>query len=129
MPTRAPKRCTTPGCGNQQAVGPTGKCPPHLAEAHADTDARRPTPHQRGYDRTHQRRFRRHVLQRDQTCVICHQAPATEADHHPLDRRELVAQGLDPNDPAHGRGLCKPCHSSSTAKRHGFGTRGVGGNH
>ncbi|AUS34616.1 hypothetical protein C1M55_28210 [Rhodococcus qingshengii] len=43
-------------------------------------------------------------------------AEATIADHHPLSRRELIVQGLDPNDPHHGRGLCKRCHDSHTAK-------------
>jgi 5-methylcytosine-specific restriction enzyme A len=51
-------------------------------------------------------------LERDPICVICGIAPATVADHYPLSRKELVARGMDPNDPAHGRGLCKPCHDS-----------------
>jgi 5-methylcytosine-specific restriction protein A len=38
------------------------------------------------------------------------------ADHWPLSRRELVEQGLDPDDPKHGRGLCTSCHSRSTAR-------------
>ncbi|WP_228637251.1 hypothetical protein [Microtetraspora sp. AC03309] len=39
------------------------------------------------------------------------------ADHWPLDRRELVRRSLDPDDPKHGRGLCKSCHDGSTAQR------------
>lgn len=42
---------------------------------------------------------------------------STVADHHPLERRELIDLGLDPNDPKHGRGLCKPCHDATTARR------------
>ncbi|MFD5795612.1 hypothetical protein ACFWIO_19140 [Streptomyces diastatochromogenes] len=42
--------------------------------------------------------------------------PSVHADHWPLSRRELADQGQDPNDPKHGRGLCGPCHSSSTAR-------------
>jgi 5-methylcytosine-specific restriction protein A len=38
------------------------------------------------------------------------------ADHWPLSRRELTEQGLDPDDPRHGRGLCARCHSSETAR-------------
>jgi 5-methylcytosine-specific restriction protein A len=41
---------------------------------------------------------------------------ATVADHYPLSRKELIDAGLDPNDPQHGRGLCKPCHDRETAQ-------------
>ncbi|MEU6709988.1 hypothetical protein ABZ897_00800 [Nonomuraea sp. NPDC046802] len=41
--------------------------------------------------------------------------PSTVADHHPLSRRELVARGLDPDDPQYGRGLCTSCHGKETA--------------
>lgn len=34
-----------------------------------------------------------------------------------LGARQLVEAGLDPNDPAHGRGLCEPCHKQETARR------------
>ena len=37
------------------------------------------------------------------------------ADHYPLERRELIARNLDPDDPRHGRGFCKPCHDTKTA--------------
>ena len=47
--------------------------------------------------------------------MLCGQV-ATVADHYPDDRRALVAKGLDPNDPDHGRGLCASCHSKETAK-------------
>jgi 5-methylcytosine-specific restriction protein A len=43
-------------------------------------------------------------------------AISTVADHWPLSRRELEDQGLDPNDPQHGRGLCKHCHDMETAR-------------
>jgi 5-methylcytosine-specific restriction enzyme A len=39
------------------------------------------------------------------------------ADHYPLSRRELIDQGLDPDDPGRGRGLCKRCHDTETAQR------------
>jgi 5-methylcytosine-specific restriction protein A len=68
-----------------------------------------------GYGAEHRDRFRAGVLARDPDCVLCGD-PATQADHHPLSRKELVARGLDPNDPEYGRGLCRPCHSSETAQ-------------
>ncbi|WP_284294541.1 hypothetical protein [Luteimicrobium album] len=43
-------------------------------------------------------------------------ARATVADHYPTERRDLVDMGLDPDDPARGRGLCKPCHDKKTAR-------------
>lgn len=87
-------------------------CATHYRQA----DRRRGTSTQRGYGKAHRTLFRPAVLERDPICVMpdC-DAPATEADHYPLTRRELVAKGLDPDDPKHGRGLCKRCHSRHTA--------------
>jgi len=56
------------------------------------------------------------VLDRDPICVLCRLAASTVADHYPRSRRELIAAGDDPNDPACGRGLCKRCHDRSTAR-------------
>ncbi|RZE73308.1 hypothetical protein C0R02_27625 [Streptomyces albidoflavus] len=41
---------------------------------------------------------------------------STVADHWPRTRRQLVTDGEDPNDPAHGRGLCEGCHNRHTAR-------------
>lgn len=60
--------------------------------------------------------FREGVLARDPICKVCRRAPSTVADHFPLSRRELVAAGLDADDPERGRGLCKPCHDRETAR-------------
>lgn len=83
----------------------------------------RGSPTARGYGRHHRRTFREGVLARDPICVLCHRRPATDADHYPRSRRELVAVGLDPNDPQYGRGLCHPCHSSETAAHQPGGFR------
>jgi 5-methylcytosine-specific restriction protein A len=64
----------------------------------------------------HEQRFRRGVLDRDPVCKVCWAEPATVADHYPKSRRQLVAEGLDPNNPQHGRGLCASCHGKETAK-------------
>ena len=40
---------------------------------------------------------------------------ATVADHYPVERVDLIAQGLDPNDPQRGRGLCSSCHNRHSA--------------
>lgn len=105
---RALKVCSTPGCPE---LVPTGRCQAHTREA----DRARGTARERGYDHAHRTRFRRRVLDRDPICTRCHRAPSVHADHYPLSRRELVARGMDPHDPQHGRGLCHSCHSRDTA--------------
>jgi 5-methylcytosine-specific restriction protein A len=120
MPRRGGYRvCTTPGCPEYVQGG--GRCDQHKRQA----EQRRGTARQRGYGRGHETRFRPAVLARDPRCVCTDKShghdspcgkPSVHADHHPLSRRELVARGLDPDDPKHGRGLCGPCHSSETAK-------------
>lgn len=100
--------CNRPGCPELIPAG-KGRCDGCEREA----DARRGTARQRGYDRAHER-FRRRVLRRDPRCVLCGEK-STDADHFPTSRRELVARGLNPNDPAYGRGLCHSCHSAQTS--------------
>ena len=100
-PTRV---CSKPGCPHFKP------CP----NPEHQPDRVRGTSTQRGYGAGH-RRFRAQVLERDPWCKLCG-ARATVADHHPLSRRDLVAKGLDPDDPARGRGLCKPCHDRETAR-------------
>ena len=74
---------------------------------------------QRGYDEQHATTFRQAVLDRDGwTCVLCG-SDATDADHHPQTRRQLVDAGLNPNDPRYGRALCHSCHSAHTARSAG----------
>lgn len=103
-----PRVCNQPGCPE---IGPNPRCPKHTSEA----DLARGTPAQRGYDTPGHRRFRRIVLTRDPLCVLCG-TPSKVADHYPLSRRDLVAQGLNPNDPDRGRGLCATCHNRETAQ-------------
>ncbi len=103
--------CPTPGCPELTTGGRCTGC----ARA---ADERRPTSTQRGYGRNpgHRNRFRATVLARDPICVIAGcQAPATVADHWPTSRRDLLAQGHDPDDPTRGRGLCASCHGRETA--------------
>jgi 5-methylcytosine-specific restriction enzyme A len=112
---RALKVCCTPGCPN---LTPGGRC----ADCKRESDRARGTSAERGYNSAgHLRRFRPGVLERDQLCVLCEaegRPPtlATVADHWPLSRRELIAQGLDPDDPERGRGLCAGCHNRETAR-------------
>ncbi|MFJ6293208.1 holin [Streptomyces griseoviridis] len=110
MPRRAAWRvCNEHGCPEYTQHT---KCDEHRSAA----EQRRGSARQRGYDRAHETTFRAAVLARDPQCVLCHAAPSKHADHWPIDRRELVRRGDDPNDPQHGRGLCGPCHSTETAR-------------
>ena len=92
-------------------------------ECAREAEASRGSAAARGYGRRHRRTFREGVLAMYPICVLCHRRPSTEADHYPRSRRELEDDGLDPNDPRFGRGLCKPCHSSETAAHQPGGFR------
>ena len=107
---RALKVCNVTGCPELTAEG---RCTAHRQEA----ERARGTAGQRGYSGRGHAAFRRAVLSRDPICVIpgCYR-PSQHADHHPMSRRELVAAGLNPNDPKRGRGLCHGHHSSETAR-------------
>jgi 5-methylcytosine-specific restriction protein A len=105
MPSRLKPPCSNPGCDQ------TKPCPDHGRDNRVRGSAR-----QRGYGKRHEDRFRRGVLDAQPVCVVCRKAPATEADHWPRSRQQLEAEGLDADDPQYGRGLCKPCHSTETAR-------------
>lgn len=128
---RALKICTCTGCqahdGRCVEDTPTGRCPACTEAA----ERRRGHASRRGYTHQHRARFRSGVLDRDPLCVCSDEhrsthgsghstagclAPSVHADHHPRGRDELVRLGLDPDDPAHGRGLCLPCHSWHTSQ-------------
>lgn len=114
--------CPEPTCPHLRERGgdcPLGHSKAKRKRAQRRTDAQRPSAARRGYGALHRARFRAPVLARDPICVLCHNAPSVHADHHPLTRRDLIARGLDPNDPRHGRGLCGPCHSRETALNDG----------
>jgi len=100
--------CSSPTCPTLHQG--KGKCPECRAKAES---ARRPNGNP--YSTRGHQAFREAVLARDPICVLCLRARATVADHFPIERRDLVSMGLDPNDPQCGRGLCKTCHDQHTA--------------
>lgn len=101
--------CSRHGCPTLYPATEGSRCQTHRREARARrTD-------NRVYDTKSHKTFRNAVLTRDPICQACHQALSTVADHYPKTRRELVNEGLDPNNPAHGRGLCARCHNKHTA--------------
>jgi 5-methylcytosine-specific restriction protein A len=109
---RAPSVCTTPGCANTTN---RGKCNSCQRRARKDSDRRRPSAADRGYGERWRRR-RREFLRLNLTCVDCG-ATATVADHDPVSRRELVAQGVpDPDAFQYLRPRCTDCHNARTAR-------------
>jgi 5-methylcytosine-specific restriction enzyme A len=105
----AARVCSVPNC---PTLTTGGRCDEHRRQA----DRIRGTARQRGYSTKGHAVFRAGVLARDPVCVLCTQALATVADHWPLSRKQLLAQRLDPNDTARGRGLCASCHNRETAR-------------
>jgi 5-methylcytosine-specific restriction protein A len=112
VPRKALTTCPVPSCPN---LTEGGRC----ADCSRTAERRRGSSSARGYGKRHRVKFRTAVLERDICCVLCRERGAwvlaTVADHWPLSRRELVERGLDPDDPAHGRGLCETCHNKATA--------------
>lgn len=102
------KVCSVKGC---PTLTDAGRCTEHRRTA---DQARRADGNP--YSSVGHLRFRYVVLAMNPICVLCRTARATVADHYPLSRRELIRRGLDPNDPQHGRGLCKRCHDTETAQ-------------
>lgn len=109
----ASRICTWPRC--PELVDGGGRCPQHRQQA----DRERRSGASR-YGTGHRNRFRPGVLAKnDGICSACGLAAAVVADHWPLDRVELIARGMDENDPANGRPLCVPCHNTWTATTSG----------
>jgi 5-methylcytosine-specific restriction enzyme A len=109
MAAKAWRVCTNPTCPELHQG--QGRCPSCTNQA--DRNRR---PDGNPYNTAGHQRFRSAVLARDPICVLCDIAISTVADHHPLERRELVTRGLNPDDPDRGRGVCKRCHDRHTAE-------------
>lgn len=108
---RASRPCPTPGCPELTTGGRCRRCASAAERA-------RGTSTERGYARNPEHRaFRAAVLNNHPRCTLCRTTPSVVADHYPLSRRELVARGMDPHDPSHGRGLCRVCDGKQTACR------------
>jgi 5-methylcytosine-specific restriction protein A len=107
---RALTICTTTGCPEYTE---SGRC----EDCRAKAETRRGSAKQRGYGGRGWTRARRAVLTRDPLCVLGCGRESTVADHWPVSRRDLVEQGVaDPDAPERMRALCRPCHSSETAR-------------
>lgn len=104
--------CSVHGCPEIYPPEEGSRCRAHRRAA----DRNRGSSWERGYTSDEHLVFQAAVLDRDPICVSCGLAEATEADHYPRSRRELIDLQLDPNNPAFGRGLCSRCHKIWTAQ-------------
>lgn len=103
MPSRPARTC--PSC--RQVIARGARCSCQAASID------QPNP----YRNAGHQAFRTAVIARSPICELCGILPAVIADHWPQSRSELLAAGLDPNDPAAGRALCRHCDSKQTARR------------
>ena len=109
MPSKPKRPCSQSGC--PELVSGASTCAAHSKQR----DMQRGSVGQRGYD-TRWKRRRKAYIYKHPWCVLCAK-PATVADHHPLSRKQLLAQGIaDPDTDDRLRPLCVRCHSIETAK-------------
>jgi 5-methylcytosine-specific restriction protein A len=106
MPNKAGARCSTPGCPHT-TNHPRGRC--------TECRTRAPTSRAQGYDARWERN-RLAFLVEHPACVLCG-VLASQADHWPRSRRQLVAAGVPDPDAWHRlRPLCNPCHGRETQR-------------
>jgi 5-methylcytosine-specific restriction protein A len=115
---RALRPCPVRGCIE---LAKSGACTAHRAER----ERARGTAQERGYSGRRWYARRSACIRRDPICVctdLSHghgprcSAPSTDADHDPIERRDLVAAGVkDPDAVEYLKGKCGPCHKKRTA--------------
>lgn len=109
MPSRSSHLC--PRCRRIVPPGPCAYCTPITQH---DSDARRGSSAERGYDHAWREHVRLPFLAEHPLCCLCG-ALAEVPDHHPHTRRELLAMQVEDVDAWHRlRPLCLSCHG-----RHG----------
>lgn len=109
---RAPEKACRNGVCPATTTDASGYCAACRPAHHAGDVARRGSAAQRGYGHAWQLR-RARVLKREPVCKACMRAFSKEVDH-------IVPKsqgGTD--DETNLQGLCKPCHSSKTAREDG----------
>jgi 5-methylcytosine-specific restriction protein A len=119
MPRQAPRTCTYQGCS---IIVPKGRCEQHALQARQqqdrETDARRPTAAQRGYD-ARWRIVRDNQLQEFPLCALCEKkgrAISAECVDHIV---PIVAEVAGLYEPSNLQSLCHSCHSRKTASEDG----------
>lgn len=115
-PQRAPSTCARAACDAETL---STYCPAHTFHKAPAKRAVDPRAAERAkpYGRKWREGPRKACLQRDPVCTVCGLAPSTVADHHPLERAELLELGVEDCDAlAYLRGVCASCHSRKSAR-------------
>lgn len=117
---RAMRVCPCLGCPAHERSCPELTTGGRCERCTTTADQRRGTRQQRGYDSRWERKRKAYLSKPEHLfCVLCH-APSNVADHYPVSRRDLVAQGVPDPDADHRlRPLCRTCHSKETAANPG----------
>jgi 5-methylcytosine-specific restriction protein A len=104
---KAMRVCPTPGCPE---ITPGGRCPGCSTRA----EQKRGSAAARGYGASWAKRRIGYLIAHP-ICVL-DGAIATVADHYPVSRRDLIADGVPDPDADHRlRALCATCHGRETA--------------
>lgn len=110
MPRQVRKPCSQAGCPNTTPRG--GPCDEHRRQR----ERQRKADGNAVYTQSAWQRVRKRFLYHNPWCSLCARQ-ATVADHWPVSRRDLVAQGVaDPDSHRNLRPLCKACHDRETAR-------------
>ena len=127
MPIRPKSICTYPGCG--RLTDGLGGCALHRNHARKDSDKRRESSTDRGYDGKWRKARRLHLLKQP-LCVHClktgKRTPATDVDHVIPHKGDMALFW----DMSNWQSLCHSCHSIKTARYDGaFGAKVRSGTH
>lgn len=107
-PLRALKVCSRSGCPELTTSGRCEGCDREAQQQRGSASSR-------GYGYRWAKTIRPAFLRRHPLCVLCG-GVATDADHWPDSRRELVAAGVPhPDAEERMRALCSMCHKRETA--------------
>lgn len=112
MPQRAARACPRHGLHRG------GRCTKCRRDRQRRHDAQRPSAADRGYGAKWHANSKA-FLAANPNCRDCGR-PATQADHAPVSRRQLVAEGIpNPDAWSHLEPRCHACHSRRTATHDG----------
>ena len=115
MPSKPKRFCTHPGCNE---IVDNGKCDKHRQQERQQSDRRRGSANERGYN-SKWNKARKLFLAQNPWCAECERQdrrePANEVDHIVPHKGDMKLFW----DKTNWQSLCHSCHSSKTAKEDG----------